>query len=103
VKEERELWVPVHRLLTVLEHNRTRSAEMKPATARKLSGLRAGEQQFMSLTAVDKILCDLGLTQWFHVSEEQGGLADIYEDGLQYGHPSDLRAYRWLPADLRAA
>lgn len=82
----RNVWIPAHRLLVVVDKDVDRGHRCE-VLRRRLNDLRAGRQAFVSLDTADRILVGLGLEHYFHVREEDGGLADIYEDGAQYGRP----------------
>jgi hypothetical protein len=85
------VWIPADRFLSV--------ADQQPDLARRVEGtgadrrireLRSGRQQFVSLEVADRILTGLDLNHWFHMPAADGGLADIYVDGAQYGAPSNV-------------
>lgn len=82
------LWIPADRLLHVLDVNGVTNVDLSQAGIRRVFGLRNGEARFISLDAADRILTKVGLQHWFHRPKADGGLADIYEDGAQYGRPS---------------
>jgi hypothetical protein len=82
------LWVPADRLLEVTAHhpNPTRALEGR-ACERTYREVRNGRRQFVSLRAADGLLTALDLNHFWHIPKENGGLADIYVDGAQYGKP----------------
>ena len=84
------LWIPADRFLAVTDLTGDRACNHGKGSSipRTLHRLRSGEQKFISLDAADKILIALGLERYWHVPQEDGGLADIYEDGKQYGFPN---------------
>lgn len=84
---ERELWVPTARLIPIIALTDIRPSRMTPLTQRKVSIIKTGSQEFMGLYAVDNVLTELGLEHYLWKPQENGGLADIYEDGKQYGNP----------------
>lgn len=85
------MWVPGHRLLEILDELHPRLlARLNQTAERRIRDLRAGRQQFVSYAAVERILMQLDLEWLRHVPRESGGLADIYEDGKQYGAPDFL-------------
>lgn len=86
----KRLWIPADRFVAIVEHAKPHPDS---SMARKLFDLRHGRQDFISLEAADRILTDLDLHHLFHVSREDGGLADIYVDGIQYGSPDHNRRY----------
>jgi len=83
------LWVPAERLAHIID---TACAKPHPEsnTARKLYDLRHGRQQFISYDVAERLLIELGLEWLRHIPKDKGGLADIYEDGQQYGKPNHL-------------
>jgi hypothetical protein len=86
-----ELWIPAGRLLEVVDRhpNPTRTLAGHNCE-RTLRAVRAGKQKFVSLRAADAIMIRLGMLEWWHIPKDEGGLADIYEDGAQYGRPHDV-------------
>lgn len=98
-----ELWVPADRLLPILEQYRGRTEHLTGRTARKLNLLRAGEQQFVSLSVVDEILIEMDLFEWLRLPADQGGLADIYFEGKQYGRPATSKPKYKTDAERLAA
>lgn len=89
-EQERELWVPADRLAPILRLHRGPWTMLRGNDRRRATAILSGEQVFLSLTVTDRILVALGLDEWFHYRREDGGLADIYEDGVQYGAPRGL-------------
>lgn len=88
------LWIPADRFVeTVDAHAKVYGGKDGSAASRRLRELRSGRQQFVSLQTADRILTGLDLVHLFHVPREQGGLADIYEDGAQYGRPENHLAF----------
>jgi hypothetical protein len=85
------IWIPVPRFLAVTDHGTTVDASISD----RLSELRNGGQEFIGLHTADRILTRLNLHHWFHIPADQGGLADIYEDNIQYGAPD--RTHTQLP------
>ena len=85
--ESKQLWVPADRLLAVVYRNPDWRKELHPAGERNIRRLRSGELEYLSLGCADNILVRLGLEDYWHVPQKYGGLADIYEDGAQYGKP----------------
>jgi hypothetical protein len=88
---EKELWIPAARLLAVVED--ATIGDHHPQ-ARALREVRAGRRAFVSLRVADGILCELNLDHFWHIPASDGGLADIYEDGAQYGSPLMLENLR---------
>jgi hypothetical protein len=88
VGAQRSIWIPADRFLAVVDRAGIENLGRRGTNLqRHLHRLRSGEQRFISLDSADKILTRLDLADWFHIPKDQGGLADIYEDGLQYGSP----------------
>ena len=87
-------WIPGHRLAGVMERAEVTLTE---AERRLLGDLQTGRQQFVSLHRADRILTRLDLSDFWHLPETLGGLADIYEDGVTYGAPN------YASANLRPA
>jgi hypothetical protein len=95
------LWVPADRLLAVIaEHPNPTSALKGQNCERTFRYVKAGTRAFVSLRAADSILTRLGLNHHWHTPKDQGGLADIYEDGAQYGSPVSP-AFTGRPATVR--
>ena len=86
---ENELWVPVERLRPIFARYTDPVMCLRSSTQRRLTAARNGEQKYVGLNTVDKMLIDMGLEHWLRVSKEDGGLADIYYDGAQYGRPEN--------------
>jgi hypothetical protein len=86
-----ELWIPAERLLSVinLHPNPTRSLAGQNCE-RTFRAMRSGVRKFVSLRAADSILTRLDLLEWWHIPISEGGLADIYVDGMQYGRPDHI-------------
>jgi len=74
-----KVWIPADRFVALLDKNQVKPSHLGQAGAKRVNELRRGEQECLSLDAADRILTRVGLAHWFHVPEEQGGLADIYE------------------------
>ncbi len=89
-------WIPRERFLAVVERRLDWRTELRGTNAadRTIRRLRSGEQEFVSPSVADRILTKLDLGDWFHLPKDQGGLADIYEDGAQYGEPNNLAGLR---------
>lgn len=85
------MWIPADRFLEVIAS--ARPAAKGTATHRRILELRAGRQDFIGLDTADKILVGLGIEHYWHLPREQGGLADIYEDGVDYGRPNNHLAF----------
>ena len=85
------LWVPAHRILEIVDSTNRRPWH-SGHVVRRLNELRNGRQQFVSIDTAFGILCELDLEYLLHIPQEDGGLADIYEDGKQYGGPGDAKA-----------
>ena len=82
------LWIPADRLLAVANNHPNPTAALQGQNCeRTFRTVKAGARQFVSLRAADSILTRLDLNHYWHIPREQGGLADIYEDGAQYGAP----------------
>lgn len=88
----RSVWIPADRLLAVLD--KADSADLDELDARTIRLLRNGEQGYVTLDRADRLLTALDLFHWFHLPKEQGGLADIYEDGVQYGAPNNRNNWK---------
>lgn len=84
-----QLWIPGDRFLAVVDRNGPPHVGKQSVVGRRLSELRSGRQEYISLDTADRILCSLGLSDWWHMAKADGGLADIYEEGRQYGSPYD--------------
>ena len=86
-----KLWIPADRFLTVIERSGVDvRAELGEVGARRINELRSGRQGYVSLDTADRLLTALGLNDWFRIRREDGGLADIYVDEIQYGEPNHL-------------
>lgn len=86
----KELWVPADRLLAVTSLHRNPSGALQGHNCeRTYRAVKAGTRKFISLRAADSILTFLDLNHYWHLPQDQGGLADIYEDGKQYGQPDN--------------
>lgn len=85
--KEQELWVPYERLQPILAEYTGSYAALSASTQRRIYNIKTGRQKFVSLGVVDTVLIDMGLDEWLRYRKEDGGLADIYEDGEQYGAP----------------
>ena len=87
------MWVPADRFVRLIDRHRPSLYQGKhgTATTRRMNELRSGRQRFVSLDVADRILTELDLTHLWHIPREDGGLADIYVDGNQYGAPERLR------------
>lgn len=97
------MWIPADRLLHVVDRHPNPATALKGKSCeRLLRDLRAGYRAFVSLRAADSLLANLDLVHWWHVPADQGGLADIYEDGVQYGSPQQMRVAP-PPAPLKYA
>lgn len=81
-------WIPGDRLLAIIDKNGRPSLGKQSPVYRTLNRLRTGEQRFVSLDFADRCLIQLGLEDHWHYRREDGGLADIYEDGADYGNPN---------------
>lgn len=79
------VWIPGDRLLAVLERA---DIDMTESERKLCSDLRTGHQEFVSLERADRILSRLDLNHFWHIPKDAGGLADIYEEGAQYGEPN---------------
>ena len=79
-----ELWFPAARISAILEGC---DLAHHPNLTRRLYEMREGRQEYVSLRVVDELLLKLDLTHLLQLPLEQGGLADIYVDGKQYGAP----------------
>ena len=90
---QKQLWVPADRFLAALTSYRPHH---ESAPYRLLSELRSGRKQFVKLETADAVFIDAGVEYLWHVEAVEGGFADIYEDGVQYGSP--VRAVRVDPA-----
>lgn len=88
------VWIPADRLLSILDRVEELDGELDESEARFIFDLRHDRQQYVSLDRADKLLTRLHLHHWFHVLKENGGLADIYEDGVQYGKPDNTN--KWV-------
>ena len=80
-----ELWFPAERVVEAIGNSAKLSAH--PHLTRRFYEIREGRQRYVSLRVVDDILTRLGLTYLLQIPREEGGLADIYVDGKQYGQP----------------
>jgi hypothetical protein len=58
-----------------------------PSMVRRYYDMKVGRQQFVSLKVVDEMFTVLGLQHVLQIPKENGGLRDIYVDGVQYGAP----------------
>lgn len=79
------IWIPAGRLLAILDKADPR--ELTWTEQRFIRTLRDEGQEFVSLRRADNLLTRLDLDGWWHIPKDDGGLADIYEDGAQYGCP----------------
>jgi len=94
-----KLWIPAERFLAVVDRPGRPRVGKQSVMGRRLSELRSGRQAFIRLETADKILTGLDMSHWFHIPADQGGLADIYEEGKQYGAPG----YRYETEEERIA
>lgn len=85
--KEQELWVPYERVQPILDEYKDSYAVLSASTQRRIYNIKTGRQKYVSLSVVDTVLIDMGLDEWLRYRKEDGGLADIYEDGEQYGSP----------------
>lgn len=97
----KKLWVPAERLAKMIDAHATPHCESN--MARKMFDLRNGRQGYVSLDAADQMLTELDLHWLLYIPREKGGLADIYEDGIQYGGPDWSAASRPRPAQRKYA
>jgi len=86
-RKPKRLWIPADRFLHIIDACRIENVDLGDAGIRRVFELRSGAQAFIELGTADRLLTRLGLQHWFHRPKEQGGLADIYVDGVQYGKP----------------
>jgi len=86
VKQDRELYIPVDRLAPIIDRWEGVRSRLSESAQTRMQALKT--QRYMTLAAADKLLVELGLDDYWHYRKEDGGLADIYEDGAQYGRPS---------------
>ena len=88
------MWIPADRFLEVIDKiGGPGYAGKGSPTHRRILELRAGRQKFIGLDTADKILVGLGAEHYWHLPREHGGLADIYEDGADYGRPNNHLAF----------
>lgn len=85
-----ELWFPSDRVVAAIGQ----PPKHHPSITRRLYEMREGRQKFVSLRVVDEILTQLGLQHLLQLPQEDGGLADIYVEGKQYGSPNRLPKVR---------
>ena len=90
LREAPELWVPVERIQPIVARYKPSRRILSVATQRRLHDIKHGNQAFVSLTVVDRILYEMGLEHWLRIRQEDGGLDDIYADGKQYGNPNSI-------------
>lgn len=75
---EKKVWIPAERFLEVLDCNGIGNDDLDRAGVRRVWELRNGRQEAVSLDVADRLFAKLGLTDWFHLPREKGGLADLY-------------------------
>ena len=93
-------WIPAERFLSVVDSDPDLMRRVTGTSfERRIRYLRSGGQQFISFSVADRILTSLDLHWWWHIPADEGGLADIYEDGAQYGAPTQVA--RWKPDPRR--
>jgi hypothetical protein len=98
-----DLWIPADRLLSVAAlHTNPSQALAGLSVERTFRELKNGRRSYVSLRVADSILTRLNLHHHWHTSKDHGGLADIYEDGQQYGAP-DSTPSRPGPNQIRYA
>ena len=85
----RSIWIPGHRFVSVVERKPDYREELQGTefVTRTIRRLKDGTQRFVSLNVADRILVKLDMVHWFQIPKDEGGLADIYVDGKQYGAP----------------
>lgn len=86
--DEKTLWVPVERLQPIVARHKGTKECLSFAVRRRLHAIEHAEQKYVRLDVVDAILYALDLDIWLRYRKEDGGLADIYMDGAQYGTPN---------------
>lgn len=97
------IWVPADRILEILGAHPRRVPMLHPAGMRRLSDLRSGRQEFISWTTAEAMLASMDLEWLRHIPRDKGGLADIYEDGAQYGAPDYSHTQKARPTRRRYA
>lgn len=88
------MWIPADRLVAVIDRHPERVKHVNQAAQRRVRLLRSGVQEFVTLGSTDRLLAKLDLLDYWHIPKDEGGLADIYENGEQYGAPDNLAGVR---------
>ena len=89
-----KVWIPAERFVALLDKHNVTPSQLGEVGAKRVGELRRGAQEAISLDGADRILTRLGLAHWFHVPEDQGGFADIYEADDETYEPEWLERRR---------